>query len=189
MTRTSLFNFIVTPLGQGEYNNRTEKGLILNNMVNHLDGQFINRLGLVEVAPENNPTSAQVGDIVYVQHNTFRRTTDLEGKMQSGRIISDKEFFVPGNLIIAYQRDGEWYSTNNWTHGEPIEHKNKGLMIHGYVLRPDKANITFKMDPKYDGYDVGTNVTFRKDKFVEDKFNEDVIYRIRTKDILLQHDE
>ena len=76
----ALYNFIVKPIGK-RYNNINKVGdkeLIVNTEVfNH---QYVNREAKVLHLPKLLKTPVQVGDIILIHHNVFRRWHDMQGK-------------------------------------------------------------------------------------------------------------
>lgn len=184
----SAFNFIVTPKDGKLLNDTTESGIILHTMMGADDGRFLNRLADVEVAPTVNPTSAKDGDKLLVSHNTFRKWQDYGGELYHSNMIEEGKYFVKPSGVYAYNRDGEWFSTNGWIFVDPVNHEYKKLKGKE-TLRPDKGTITFKIDPLYDTgeVEVGDFVTFRAGKFVTTIIDGKTYYRIMAKHILLKH--
>ena len=75
----SVYNFVVTPIGQ-RYNNTKKVGdseLILNTEIfNH---QYVNREAKVISVPIIGDTDIQPGDMVILHHNVFRRWHNVKG--------------------------------------------------------------------------------------------------------------
>ena len=75
----SVYNFVVTPIGE-RYNNTKKVGdseLILNTEIfNH---QYVNRKASVISTPIISDTDIQAGDDVIVHHNVFRRWHNVKG--------------------------------------------------------------------------------------------------------------
>ena len=77
----SVENFIIKPLNNNRYSNVKkvgDKDLILNTDI--FSHQHVNRHAEVIAVPSVGETNIQVGDIVIVHHNVFRRWNDVRGK-------------------------------------------------------------------------------------------------------------
>ena len=69
----SVYNFVVTPLGERYNNSKKVEGgdLILNTEIyNH---QYVNRIAKVISVPIIGDTNIKSGDEVIIHHNVFRR--------------------------------------------------------------------------------------------------------------------
>ena len=69
----SVYNFVVAPLNS-RYNNTKKVGdkeLIVNTEI--FSHQYVSREAVVKEIPTVGDTDIQVGDIVIVHHNVFRR--------------------------------------------------------------------------------------------------------------------
>ena len=91
----SVYNFVVTPIGE-RYNNtkKVEGGdLILNTEIyNH---QFVNRIAKVISTPIIGDTDIQSGDDVIIHHNVFRRWHNVKGIEKNSRAyFSEDTYFI-----------------------------------------------------------------------------------------------
>ena len=76
----SLYRFIVKPLEQRYDNIRkvNDKQLIINTSIE--DHRFVSKKAVVVAKPAAYKTEVNVGDVVYVHHNNFRRYYDMKGE-------------------------------------------------------------------------------------------------------------
>lgn len=186
MVKRAINDYIVTPEGNKEYNNTTASGLILNNIVNHEDSKYINRVGVVDITPFHTYLSVKKGDRIVVQHNSFRQSTDEEGAVRKGKMISDDQFFIRPDHVYAYHSD-VWRSTWKWVFVKPITLKKEGTLESREELRPDKGVVAFEQDPLFpkEGIEVGDQVTFVTGRKVTTVIDGETYYRINYKDILI----
>ena len=102
----SLYDFIIKPLGE-RYNNKKQIGnseLILNNKIE--TWKFINKFAVVVQTPLNIETPIQIGDIVAVHHNIFRRFYDIRGNAKNSRsYFKDNLYFAGIDQIYLYKRN------------------------------------------------------------------------------------
>ena len=138
-----LYDFIVEPVG-GRYDNIkkiNDQELILNTQIFH--HQYVNRKARVLSIPILINTNIQVGDMVVVHHNIFRRWHDIRGKEKNSKsYINENTYAVREDQIFAYKRDklentntcgggisthvdGEWKSTPGYCFVKPIKSNNK----------------------------------------------------------------
>ena len=122
----SLYNFIVEPIG-GRYNNTTkvdDKELILNtDIYNH---HHVNRLARVISTPKLSDTEMQVGDIVLVHFNVFRRWHNVRKKEKNSRsYFKENKYFVNDDQIFLYKRDKEWVCPQGYCFVQPIKDNSK----------------------------------------------------------------
>lgn len=103
---TSVFNFIVKPLGE-RYNNKIKvdgKELILNTRIESF--KSVNNLAEVVAVPLAYSTSIKVGDIVVIHHNVFRRFYDIKGKQKNSRaFFMDNLYFCDIDQIYLYKNN------------------------------------------------------------------------------------
>lgn len=192
MVRKSITKFVLRPTGDNAYNDTIDidgKDFKLKNMITHEDGSLINRQAKVINVPIGTLTSAKVGDEVYIQHNTFRHQLGAIGNITMGKMIGDGNYFLNDKEVFAYNDGSEWKSTNSWIFLEPIKFIKGGAFTSHEVLRPDKGVIAFSQDPRWrdDTLEVNDLVTFREGKRVTSEIDGKTYFRIRQRDILLNH--
>ena len=118
----SLFNFIVSPVGD-RYNNKVKVAdteLIVNtSMENH---RYVNRQAVVVSVPKAFKTPIKVGDIVLVHFNMFRRYYNMRGEEQnSGSYFKEDLYFAGMDQIYMYSKNGKWVSNLEYCFVKPIE--------------------------------------------------------------------
>ena len=121
----SVYNFVVTPVGE-RYNNtkKVEGGdLILNTEIyNH---QFVNRVAKVISTPIIGDTDILPGDEVIVHHNVFRRWHNVKGIEKNSRSFFDeKTYLVNQDQIFLYKRFWEWHAPKGYCFIKPLKAKN-----------------------------------------------------------------
>jgi hypothetical protein len=108
---TSVFNFIVKPVGE-RYDNeiKVEGGnLVLNTKIESF--KSVNNLAEVVAIPLAYSTNIKVGDFVVIHHNVFRRFYDMKGKQKNSRaFFMDNLYFCDIDQIYLYKTDKEWMS-------------------------------------------------------------------------------
>ena len=94
----SVYNFVVTPIGQ-RYNNTKkigDKDLILNTEIyNH---EFINRLAKVVSTPIIGDTDIKPGDEVITHFNVFRRWHNVKGVEKNSRSYFNESTYFTNQL-------------------------------------------------------------------------------------------
>jgi hypothetical protein len=122
----SVYNFVVTPIGE-RYNNTKkvgDKNLILNTEIfNH---QYINRLAKVISIPIIGDTDIKPGDEVIIHHNVFRRWHNIKGIEKNSRSYFDEStYLITQDQIFLYKRNGEWKAPKGYCFIQPIKSKDK----------------------------------------------------------------
>jgi hypothetical protein len=123
---TSVFNFIVKPLGE-RYNNKIKvdgKELILNTRIESF--KSVNNLAEVVAVPLAYSTSIKTGDIVVIHHNVFRRFYDIKGKQKNSRaFFMDNLYFCDIDQIYLYKNNDSdsdrWQSFGNRCFIKPLK--------------------------------------------------------------------
>ena len=118
----SVYNFVITPVGQ-RYNNVKkvgDKDLIVNSEIfNH---QHVNRLAKVLAVPTVGQTDVEVGDEVIVHHNVFRRWHDVKGREKNSRSFIDEQTYVISiDQIFLIKRKNKWIAPNGYCFVKPIK--------------------------------------------------------------------
>jgi len=127
----SVYNFVVTPIGE-RYNNTKEVeggNLILNTEIyNH---QFVNRIAKVISTPIIGDTDIQPGDEVIVHHNVFRRWHNVKGEEKNSR-----SYFTEDTYLVNYDQifllkycnsfnDNNWYAPKGYCFVKPLKTKDQ----------------------------------------------------------------
>jgi hypothetical protein len=118
----SVYNYVVAPLGD-RYNNTKKVGdkeLILNTEIfNH---QYINREAKVLSIPRLGDSEIQLGDIVTLHHNVFRRWHDVRGKERnSTSFLEEGKYLVTQDQIYLYKRNDDWVCPKGYCFIQPIK--------------------------------------------------------------------
>ena len=130
----SVYNFVVTPVGE-RYNNtkKVEGGdLILNaEIYNH---QFVNRIAKVISTPIIGDTDIEPGDEVIIHHNVFRRWHNVKGIEKNSRSYFDEStYFITQDQIFLYRRSitsdyhtrGKWKAPKGYCFVKPLKAKDQ----------------------------------------------------------------
>jgi hypothetical protein len=118
--------FVIEPIGK-RYNNTKKVGdseLILNTEIfNH---EFVNRQAVVKATPTAFETNIQVGDIVIVHHNVFRRWHDMKGREKNSKAFFDEDtYIVSEDQIFLYKSKDKWKACDGYCFVQPIKQRNK----------------------------------------------------------------
>ena len=120
----SVYNFVVTPLGE-RYNNtkKVEGGnLILNTEIyNH---QFVNRIAKVISVPIIGETDILPEDEVVIHHNVFRRWHNVKGIEKNSRsYFNEDTYFINQDQIFLYKRNNKWIAPKGYCFVKPLKSK------------------------------------------------------------------
>ena len=128
----SLYNFIIKPFEQ-RYNNVKKidnKSLILNTSI--IDHSFVSKKAVVVSTPAAYDTEINIGDIVYVHHNIFRRWHDQKGveRTRTGYFKNNLYFASPDQIYMFNLKPHL-----NYCFVKPI--KNKSVLLN----RKEQPNV------------------------------------------------
>ena len=131
----SVYNFVVTPIGE-RYNNTKEVeggNLIMNTEIyNH---QFVNRTAKVISTPIIGDTNIKPGDEVIIHHNVFRRWHNVKGAEKNSRsYFNEDTYFITQDQIFLYRRGGEWNAPKGFCFIKPLKEIDDPLNIN--IERP-----------------------------------------------------
>ena len=121
----SVYNFVVTPIGE-RYNNTKKVGdkeLVLNTEIfNH---QYVNRLAKVISIPMIGDTDIKPGDKVIVHHNVFRRWHNVKGEEKNSRsYFNEQTYFINNDQIFLYKHKEKWNVPKGYCFVQPIMDKD-----------------------------------------------------------------
>lgn len=179
----SLYQFIIKPFNE-RYNNIKkidDKELIINTSIEqHL---FVSKKAVVVSTPAAFKTKINIGDIVYVHHNIFRRYYDIKGnERNSGTYFKDDLYFCSPFQIYMY--NGK--SNLNYCFVKPILNKDK------FSINKEQPNVGIV---KYAnnaleavGITPGTLVTFTPNSEFEFIIEGERLYCMKSNDIALTHE-
>lgn len=177
-----LQKFLITPQGQSEYN-REKNGVVLTSSIeNHKD---VNRIGEVVQVPVEYQGNISIGDLVVVHHNIFRSYYDMKGyERKSREYFKDNLYLVDLNQIFLVKKDNNWNSFDDFCFVSPVEEK-KEVTINKYSSNIGKLKYSneglFLL-----GVNEGDTVAFVDDSEYEFIIDDQLMYRMRTKDICIK---
>lgn len=185
----SPYNFIISPYGDKYSNTKIINGdeFIVNTSLEI--AKYVNRLGVVKSLPINYDGDICVGDIVVVHHNIFRIYFDMQGRQtNSPEYFRDGIFIVSPERIYMYKKnEGEWNAHLNFCFVKPIDTIQDKILYDtdkeekhtGYLVYPNKKLIE-------DGFSKGDLIAFKKDSEYAFEIDEEKIYRMYDRDVLLK---
>ncbi len=174
-----------------DYNNEVTlsggQKIIVNTTIESVSN--INRQ--VEVVSVPKGLILQEGDVIIIHHNILRRKNDVKGReVRSDYWIKDNYYFVPPTEIFLYKRDGVWYGLDPFVFIEPIKKKPE-ISKTGIYLTTKEKEVKNTGYIKYInkeleswGLKVGDKVFFKDDSEYEFEIEGQVLYRMKTSDIL-----
>ncbi len=179
----SLYRFIIKPLEQRYDNVRNvdDKKLIINTSIeNH---RFVSKKAVVVAKPAAYKTKVEVGDVVYVHHNIFRRYYDMKGKEKnSSTFFKDDMYFCSPEQIYMYNLKCHL----DYCFVKPVlnkdhfknqkEQSNIGIVKYGNTLLKD-----LKITP-------GTLITFTPYSEFEFIIEGERLYCMKSNDIAVTHE-
>lgn len=180
----SPFFFLIKPVGD-EYTNEIEiagQKVIINSTVE--DHRHVNRFAEVIQLPIHYNGDIKVGDTIIVHHNVFRIYYDVKGRpRKSPNFFKDDIYFIDPYQFYMYHNGTQWNSVEDWCFVKPIDKENSYLYEEGLeentgVLKYGNKNL-IKM-----GVHNGDKVTFSKDSEYEFHVDDEVLYRMNTKDLV-----
>ena len=122
----SVYNFVVTPIGERYNNTKKLDGgeLILNTEIfNH---QYVNREAVVISTPIVGDTDIKVGDTVIVHHNVFRRWHNVLKQEKNSRSYFDEStYLVNSDQIFLYKKNNKWQVPKGYCFVKPLKKKDK----------------------------------------------------------------
>ena len=121
----SVFDFIVKPV-EGRYDNEIKVGdkkLMLNSSIE--DFKFISRKAEVVSVPIAFNSSINVGDIIIIHHNVFRRYYNQKGEaVDSSKLFKENLYFCQPDQVYLYKRDNKWRPIGTRCFVMPIKNNN-----------------------------------------------------------------
>ena len=183
----SLYDFIVKPLGETYDNtiNIDDTKLILNNNVESF--KFVNNYAEVVSTPLMLETPVNVGDIILVNHNVFRRWYDMKGKQKNGRaFFVDDLYFVSIDQVYLYKNKNGFNPFGNRCFVKPIKSKNvldneKEQSLVG-ILKIGNSSLEAL------GINQGDLVGFKPNSEFDFLINKERLYCMKSNDIVLKYE-
>ena len=183
----SLYDFIVKPLGETYDNtiNVDNTKLILNNNVESF--KFVNNYAEVISTPLMLETPVNVGDIILVHHNVFRRWYDIKGKQKNGRaFFVDDLYFVSIDQVYLYKNKNGFNPFGDRCFVKPIKSKNvldneKEQSLVG-ILKIGNSSLEAL------GINQGDLVGFKPNSEFDFLINKERLYCMKSNDIVLKYE-
>ena len=179
----SVYNFVVTPVGE-RYNNtkKVEGGdLILNTEIyNH---QFVNRIAKVISIPIIGDTDIKPGDEIIVHHNVFRRWHSIRGIEKNSRSYFDEStYFITQDQIFLYKRNNKWNAPKGFCFVKPLKETDDPLNVN--IERPLIGIV------KYSDGTIKVNelVGFRPNSEYEFIIDGERLYRVLSNFITIKYE-
>jgi len=184
-------DFIVEPL-DGRYNSTMSVGdteLILNTeLQNH---NYVNRIGTVLQVPYFNETEIEIGDLVIVHHNIFRRFRDIRGTEKNSKSYyeEDKYFVQPDQLYGYSKKDSKskkniWFACKGFNFVSPLKETK---MFTTKFEKPLVGILTIK-DKNLIGVEQGDLVGFTPSSEYEFMIGTERVYRVPTNSITIKYE-
>jgi hypothetical protein len=179
----SVYNFVVTPVGE-RYNNvkKIEGGnLIVNTEIyNH---QFVNRIAKVISTPIVGDTDIKAGDEVIVHHNVFRRWHNVKGIEKNSRsYFNESTYFITQDQIFLYKRDSEWNAPKGFCFVKPLKETHDPLNVN--IERPLIGIVKYSDDT----VKVNELVGFRPNSEYEFVIDNERLYRVLSNFITIKYE-
>ena len=121
----SIYDFIVKPVGK-RYDNEKKVGdktLITNSSIEAF--KSVNNFAEVVATQLAYDTGINVGDVIVIHHNVFRRFYDMKGNQKDSRsMFIDGLYFVAPDQIYLYGKPKKWKAFNDRCFVIPIKNKD-----------------------------------------------------------------
>lgn len=183
----SLYDFIVKPLGETYDNtiNIDDTKLILNNNVESF--KFVNNYAEVISTPLMLETPVNIGDIILVHHNVFRRWYDMKGEQKNGRaFFVDDLYFVSIDQVYLYKNKNGFNPFGDRCFVKPIKSKNvldneKEQNLIG-IIKIGNSSLEAL------GINQGDLVGFKPNSEFDFLINKERLYCMKSNDIVLKYE-
>lgn len=181
---TSLYDYIVTPIGERYDNEKkiNDKSLILNTSIENF--KIINKKAKVVSVPSAYNLPIEIGDIVYVHHNVFRRFYNMKGSQQNSRSYFKEDLYFCSPDQIYLYNNGVNNSFLDRCFIQPIKSNNLGekKLPNTGILKYGNKKL------KSLGINDGDLVSFPDLREWEFEVDGDLLYCMKSKDILIKHE-
>ena len=173
----STYDFLVTPLSERYQNTKKigEVEVIINANIENF--KSVSKLGKVISTPLILESDIKAGDIVCLHHNVFRRWYDVKGKERNSRgYFKDEMYFAGIDQVYLYHNGHEWKSFLDRCFVAPLKDQDqKGIIKYDNRLLNEK------------GISKEDVVSFKPDREFEFILNDQLLYCMKSKDILIKH--
>ena len=158
--------------------------LVVNTEISERDYHFVNRVGRVVSTPIMVETPVEVGDLLIVHHNIFRRWYDVRGnERNSGNFIDEDLYNVALDQVYAYNKGDGWKAVPGYCFVKPVEGREGVLEI-----RRELTGVLLYSDDYLTSQGVyeGDMVCFSPESEYEFNIDGEKLYRVRTQDITIK---
>ena len=183
----SIYDFIVKPVGK-RYDNEKKVGdktLITNSSIESF--KSVNNYAEVVATPLAYDTGINVGDIIIIHHNVFRRFYDMRGNQKDSRsMFIDDLYFVAPDQIYLYGNTKKWKTFNDRCFVIPIKNKDsfsleKEQELVGILKYGNSSLQALGINPgDLIGYTPGSEFEFVVD--------EKKLYCMKSNDIVIKYE-
>ena len=183
----SIYDFIVKPVGK-RYDNEKKVGdktLITNSSIEAF--KSVNNFAEVVATPLAYDTGINVGDVIVIHHNVFRRFYDMKGNQKDSRsMFIDGLYFVAPDQIYLYGKPKKWKAFNDRCFVIPIKNKDsfsleKEQKLIGILKYGNSSLQALEINPgDLIGYTPGSEFEF----VVDDK----KLYCMKSNDIVIKYE-
>ena len=183
----SIYDFIVKPVGK-RYDNEKKVGdktLITNSSIESF--KSVNNYAEVLATPLAYDTGINVGDIIIIHHNVFRRFYDMRGNQKDSRsMFIDDLYFVAPDQIYLYGNTKKWKTFNDRCFVIPIKNKDsfsleKEQELVGILKYGNSSLQALGINPgDLIGYTPGSEFEFVVD--------ENKLYCMKSNDIVIKYE-
>jgi len=183
----SIYDFIVKPVGK-RYDNEKKVGdktLIINASIESF--KSVNNYAEVVATPLAYNTGINVGDIIVIHHNVFRRFYDMRGNQKDSRsMFIDGLYFVAPDQIYLYGNTKKWETFNDRCFVIPIKNKDsfsleKEQELVGILKYGNSSLQALGINPgDLIGYTPGSEFEFVVD--------EKKLYCMKSNDIVIKYE-
>jgi hypothetical protein len=183
----SVYDFIIKPFGE-KYDNEIKVGnkkLILNSKIESY--KFVNNKAIVVSTPLAIKTPIKKGDTIIVHHNIFRRYYNQKGKeVNSSKFFKEDMYFCQLDQIYLYKNNSTWQAFNDRCFVVPV------INTDDLELSKEKKHIGFLRYTnkflKNKNLNEGDIVDFTTNSEFEFIVDDELLYCMRTKDIVIKYD-
>ena len=180
----SLYQFIIKPFKKRYDNVRKvdDKELIINTSIeNH---RFISKKAVVVSTPAAFKTKINIGDIVYVHHNVFRRYYDVRGvEKNSGTYFKEDMYFCTPEQIYMYNNN----SHLKYCFVKPLKNQN---LLENRKEQPNVGIMKYTNNAlEAIGITPGTLITFTPNSEFEFIIEGERLYCMKFNDIALINED
>jgi len=179
-----LFSFLVKPLNGKRYNNtKNIEGVEFITSVSQEDHTATQRYATVVETPIGYSGDVKIGDTIIVHHNIFRKYYGMGGNEKSGfgHIIDDLYLVDLDQAYLHTQENSEWYSIDDFVFIKPVD---STLSFSTDIYEPNHGIVRYT-NKKLLSQEVtaGTKVIFTPYSEYQFIIGEEMLYRMKTKDI------